>query len=181
MALLPDLDLRRAHLLITKTLLTVYDIDLASNSGSDESIHAQASAGIGKDRSVDFKANFNAVPIRTWLPAEWKGRLNGTAFGDLRSAGKDPKLESSSGEGSLRIRDGRIDDVPLLEKLAELAQKKSFEHLDLMIVRSLLRGAIRRIRHQGHHYRRERQIPDRGRDLYRAPSFARHDQAWAYP
>jgi hypothetical protein len=40
MALLPDLDLRRAHLLITKTLLTIYDVDLASNSGSDESIHA---------------------------------------------------------------------------------------------------------------------------------------------
>jgi hypothetical protein len=131
MALLPDLDLRRVHLLITKTLLTIYDVDLASNSGSDESIHAQANAGIGKDKSVDFKANFNAVPIRAWLPAEWKGRLNGSAFGDLHWAGKDPKLESSSGEGSLRIRNGRIDDLPLLEKLAELAQKKSLERLDL--------------------------------------------------
>jgi hypothetical protein len=131
MALLPDLDLRRAHLLITKTLLTVYDIDLASNSDSDESIHAQANAGIGENKSVDFKANFNAVPIRAWLPAEWKGRFNGSAFGDLHWAGKDPKLESSSGEGSLRIRNGRIDDLPLLEKLAEFAQKKSFEHLEL--------------------------------------------------
>ncbi len=131
MALLPDLDLRRLHLLITKTLLTIYDVDLASNSGSDESIHAQANAGIGKDKSVDFKANFNAVPIRTWLPAEWKGRFNGNAFGDFHWAGTDPKLESSSGEGWLRIRNGRIDDLPLLEKLAELAQKKSFEHLEL--------------------------------------------------
>jgi hypothetical protein len=131
MALLPDLDLRRVHLLITKTLLTIYDVDLASNAGTDESIHAQANAGIGKDKSADFKANFNAVPIRPWLPAEWKGRLNGSAFGDLHWAGKDPKLESSSGEGSLRIRDGRIDDLPLLEKLAELAQKKSLERLDL--------------------------------------------------
>jgi hypothetical protein len=131
MALLPDLDLRRAHLLITKTLLTVYDVDLASNSGSDESIHAQANAGIGKNKSVDFKTNFNAVPIRPWLPAEWKGRFNGSAFGDLHWAGKDPKLENSSGEGSLRIRNGRIDDLPLLEKLAELAQKKSFERLEL--------------------------------------------------
>jgi hypothetical protein len=131
MALLPDLDLRRAHLLITKTLLTIYDIDLASDLGSDESIHAQASAGLGKDKSVDFKANFNAVPLRTWLPAEWKGRVNGSAFGDLHWAGKDPKLESSSGEGSLRIGNGRIDDVPLLKKLAELSQRKSFERLDL--------------------------------------------------
>jgi len=131
MVLLPDLDLRRVHLLITKTLLTVYDIDLASNSDSDESIHAKASAGIGKDKSVDFKANFKAVPIRSWLPSEWKRRLNGSAFGDLHWAGKDPKLENSSGEGSLRIRNGRIDDLPLLEKLAELTQKKSFEYLDL--------------------------------------------------
>ena len=111
-ALLPDLDLRRAHLLITKTLLTIYEVDLASNSASGERIHAQANAAIGKDKSVDFKANFNAVPIRTWLPAQWKGRLNGIAFGDVHWAGKDPKLESSSGEGSLRIRNGRIDVFP---------------------------------------------------------------------
>src|SRR5207249_9328018 len=69
--------------------------------------------------------------IRTWLPAEWKGRLNGSAFGHLHWAGTDPKLESSSGEGSLRIRNGRIEDLPLLEKLSELAQKKSFKSLEL--------------------------------------------------
>jgi len=41
MAVVPDLDLRRTHILITKTLLTVYDLDLASDSRSDESIRAQ--------------------------------------------------------------------------------------------------------------------------------------------
>jgi hypothetical protein len=40
MALFPNL--LRAHLLITKTVITVYDIDVASNSSSEESIHAQA-------------------------------------------------------------------------------------------------------------------------------------------
>ena len=57
--------------------------------------------------------------------------LAGSAFGDLHWAGKDPKLESSSGEGSLRVSEGRIDNLPVLEKLAEIAQKKSFEHLEL--------------------------------------------------
>lgn len=131
MALFPDLDVRRAHLLITKTLLTLYDIDLASNSVSDESIRAQANAGIGKDRSIDLKATFTRVPIHSWLPANWKEHLAGSASGDLHWAGKDPKLESSSGEGSLRVNNGRIENLPLLEKLAELAQKKSFEHLEL--------------------------------------------------
>jgi hypothetical protein len=128
---IPDLELRRTHLLITRTLLTLYDLDLASDSNSDESIQAKGHAGLGQDKSVDVKATFKSVPIRQWLPAEWKGRFDGSAFGDLHYTGKDSKLESSSGEGSLRIRNGRIDDLPFLEKLAELARKKSFERLDL--------------------------------------------------
>jgi hypothetical protein len=131
MAAVPDLELRRTHLLITKKLLTLYDLDLASDSRSDEIIRAQGHAGLGKDKSVDLKANFNSVSIRQWLPAEWKDRLKGSAFGNIHCTGKDPKLESSSGEGSLRIHNGRIDDVPLLNQLAELARKKSFERLDL--------------------------------------------------
>jgi hypothetical protein len=131
MAPVPELDLRRTHILITKTLLTLYDIDLASDLRSDESIRAQGHAGLGQDKTIDVKANFNSVPIRQWLPAAWKGRLKGSAFGDIHWTGKDPKLESSSGEGSLRIQDGRVDDIPLLNKLAELARNKSFERLDL--------------------------------------------------
>jgi hypothetical protein len=128
---LPDLELRRTHLLITKTLLTLYDLDLVSDSNSDESIQAKGHAGLGQDKSIDVKATFKSVSTRQWLPAEWKRRFDGSAFGDLHYTGKDSKLESSSGEGSLRIRNGRIDDLPFLEKLAELSHKKSFERLDL--------------------------------------------------
>ena len=131
MAPFPDLDLRRTHLLITKTLLTLYDLDLACDSHTDESIRVQGHAGLGQDRSIDAKANFTSVPVRQWLPADWKGRLTGSAFGDVHYAAKDPKLDSSSGEGSLRIQNGRVDNVPLLNKLAELSRKKSFERLDL--------------------------------------------------
>jgi hypothetical protein len=127
----PDLDLRRTHLLITKRLLTLYDLDVASDSSTDESIRAQGHAGLGEDKSIDVKANFNSVRIRQWLPAEWKGRFDGSAFGDLHYTGKDPKLETSSGEGSLRIQNGRIEDLPFLKKLGELAEKKSFERLNL--------------------------------------------------
>jgi hypothetical protein len=131
MALVPDLYLRGVHLLLTRTLLTIYDVDLAPNPQSDGSIHGQGTSGTGKDKSVDFKANFDRVPIRTWLPAKWKEHLSGNAFGDVHWAGENPKLESSSGEGSLRVRDARVENLPLLEKLAELAKKQSFEHLAL--------------------------------------------------
>jgi hypothetical protein len=78
-----------------------------------------------------LRATFNQVPIHSWLPDEWKNHLRGGASGDLHWSGVDPKLKNSSGEGSVGVSDGRIDNLPVLEKLAELAQKKSFEHLAL--------------------------------------------------
>ena len=131
MALIPDLYLRQAHLLITKTLLTIYDVDLAPGAQSEGNIHAEGKASIGDDKSVGLDVNFDRLPIHGWLPARWKGHFDGSASGKIRWAGENPKLESSSGKGSLRLRDGRIDNLPILEKLAELAQKTSFEHLEL--------------------------------------------------
>jgi hypothetical protein len=88
-------------------------------------------AGIGKDRRIDFSANFERVPVRGWLPEKWKEHLSGSAFGGIHWTGATPKLENSSGEGSLRLGDGRADHLPFLEKLAEFAREKSFEHLEL--------------------------------------------------
>jgi hypothetical protein len=131
MALLPELYLHRANVLVTKTLLTINEIDLASDERNKGSVRGKGTAGIGKDRSIDFSANFESVPIRGWLPDKWKEHLNGSAFGGVHWTGATPKLEDSSGEGSLRVQDGRADNLPFLEKLAELAREKSFEHLEL--------------------------------------------------
>jgi hypothetical protein len=131
MALFPELELRRGHILITKTLLTIYNIDLASNSRRDESIHAEGHAGIGKDKTVDVEASFDQVSIHAWLPTRWKQNLNGNASGKVHWGGENPKLESSFGEGTLSVRDGRIQNLPLLYKAAELARNKSIESLQL--------------------------------------------------
>jgi hypothetical protein len=112
-----------------------------------------------------LRANVDHVPIRSWLAAKWKKHLAGYAFGDLHWAGQDPKLESSSGEGSLRVSNGRIDNLPVLEKLAELSQKKSFEHLALSDCSLRFWMEISQDRHREHCYRRERKIPDRWRNV----------------
>jgi hypothetical protein len=131
MAPLPQLYLRRANVLITKTRLTLYGIDLASDEKNEGNIHGEGTSGIGKDKSIDFKANFERIGIRAWLPEKWKEHLSGSADGSVHWAGENPKLESSSGEGSLSVRDGRANNLPFLEKLAELTREKAFEHLEL--------------------------------------------------
>jgi hypothetical protein len=130
-ALLPELYLRRVDVLITKVALTLHNIDLAPDERSEGNVHGEGTAGIGKNRSIEFNANFDRVPVRGWLPDKWKKHLNGSAFGGVHWTGATPKLEDSSGEGLLHVEDARADNVPFLEKLTELAHERSFEHLEL--------------------------------------------------
>lgn len=129
--LIPDLPLRRTHLLITKTLLTLYTLDLAPETQSDGFIQAEGAAGTREDKSVDFKVKFGKVPVREWLPGSWEDHVSGLAAGDVHWHGKNPKLEESQVQGSLRVEGGRVRRLPFLEKLASITGKKSIEQLEL--------------------------------------------------
>jgi hypothetical protein len=131
MPLLPDLQLRHIHLLITKKLLTLYDVDLAPGGSGDGKIHGEGTAGTGEDKSVDFKINFDKLPVEEWLPATWREHVSGAASGQLHWTGKTPKGENSSVQGSLQLRNGRVANLPPLENLAAVTKKKSIERLEL--------------------------------------------------
>jgi len=130
-ALIPDLPLRHTHLLITKTLLTLYELDLAPGTGSDGFIRAEGTAGTREDKSVKFKVKFEKLPVREWLPASWRDHMNGFAAGDVNWSGEKPKLETSRVRASLRVQDGRVSGLPFLEKLSAITGKKSIEQLEL--------------------------------------------------
>jgi hypothetical protein len=130
LALIPDLPLRHTHLLITKKLLTVYNLDLAGPE-NDGVVHGEGTAGTGDDKSVDFKVSFDKLPIREWLSASWKNHVAGAAAGDVHWKGKNPKLEAALLQGSLRVQDGRVRGLPFLQKLASITGKKSIEELEL--------------------------------------------------
>src|SRR5205814_10387390 len=70
MALIPNLQLRDRHLLITKKLLSLYHLDL--QSGVNGHIHAEGAAGTSEDRSVNFNFSFERGPVEVWLPRQWR-------------------------------------------------------------------------------------------------------------
>src|SRR5205085_10204509 len=94
-------------------------------------IHAEGTAGTREDKSVDFKARFGKMPLRDRLPASWRDQVNGVAAGDVHWHGRNPKLENSQVEGSFRIEDGRLRQLPFLEKLASITGKKSIASVQL--------------------------------------------------
>jgi hypothetical protein len=131
MALIPNLQLRDTHLLITKKLLTLYNLDLQSGGDATGSIHAQGTAGTSEDRSVDFNFIFERIPVQEWLPRQWREHIRGEASGKILWRGKNPKLESSTGEAMLRVDGGRIIELPFLENLAKITNERALERLTL--------------------------------------------------
>jgi hypothetical protein len=131
-ALMPDLQLRHTHLLITKTLLTLYGLDLAPGAESrDGFIHAEGTAGTREDKSVKFTVKFEKLPVRDWLPASWHDHVSGLAKGDVQWSGEKPKLETSQVHATLRVNDGRVSRLEFLQKLSAITGKKSIEQLEL--------------------------------------------------
>jgi hypothetical protein len=131
MALIPNLQLRATHLLITKKLLTLYNLDLQPSEDATGNIHAQGTAGTSEDRSVDFNFNLERIPVEDWLPKQWRDHVRGKASGKIRWRGKNPKLESSTGEATLRVDGGRIIELPFLENLATITNERTLEQLTL--------------------------------------------------
>src|SRR5438874_2313134 len=131
MALIPNLQLRDTHLLITKKLLTLYNLDLQPPEEAIGYIHAEGTAGTSEDRSVNFNFSFERVPVQKWLPRQWQQHVSGNVSGKVLWRGKDPKLESSAGEATLRVDGGRIIELPFLENLAKITSEKALDRLTL--------------------------------------------------
>ena len=108
-----------------------YNIDLQSKSETAGMVHAEGKAGTRDDKSVDFKISFDRIPVSDCVPSGWRENVKGAATGKIFWKGQNPKLETSSGEASLRVTDGEIAKVAFLEKIAALTGEEALEHLEL--------------------------------------------------
>ncbi len=80
---------------------------------------------------MNFKINFDRVPVSDCVPSGWRENVKGAATGKIFWKGQNPKLETSNGEASLRVADGGIAEVAFLEEIAALTGEKGLEHLEL--------------------------------------------------
>jgi hypothetical protein len=131
MPLLAKLRLQQTHLLITKTLLTLYKLDLQPETGTSGMIHLEGRAGTRDDKSVDFKINLDRMPLEQLLPNEWSRHIKGGVTGKVHWEGENPKLEKSRGDLGLKVDNGRVVEFPFMKKLAALSGEKELENLRL--------------------------------------------------
>lgn len=124
----PDLEVERVHMLITKTLLSLYALDLSLGEGR---LHGEGKAGTREDKSVDFQISFEKLRVRDWLPESWEKHVSGIATGQARWTGKDQTLPNADVNGSLRVNGARIRNLSFLDELAALTKRESLKSLEL--------------------------------------------------
>jgi hypothetical protein len=125
---MPDLPVDRIHLLITKKVFRLYNLDLKSGEGN---IHAQGSAATSGDKNLDFTFRWKDIPVQGWLPSAWRERVDGMASGDLRWTGNDFKMAVATMAGQVNITSGRVTKVKFLDALAAIAKKEDLANLQL--------------------------------------------------
>lgn len=129
--MVPDLTLRQTHLVITKELLTLHELELAPSPKSDGRIRVKGQAGMRDDKRVSAEMKFSGVPVDPWVPKAWASLFQGVASGDVMWQGGDMTMETSSGQGAFRIEGGRVAGAPFLDEAAAVTGRKSMEEIKL--------------------------------------------------
>lgn len=126
---LPELPLQQTHLLITKELFRLYDLDV----GSDKlgTVHAEGNAATRGDKNLNFKFDWKDLPLSEWLPEKWKGNLKGAADGGLTWKGPDYKLRDATFDGEVWVKEGKVLGVGFLDQIAQLTGKPDLRTLQL--------------------------------------------------
>jgi hypothetical protein len=129
---MPELAVRQIHLLITKKVFTLYQLDLNSGDGS---IHGEGSTAISGEKNADFGFNWNDMPVRNWLPKTWNGNFAGTATGDLHWTGDDYKLAAATMTGAVQVKGGRVSNLKFLDTISAVTKRNDLAQLDLNVCR----------------------------------------------
>lgn len=126
---LPELQLEQTRLLITKTVFTLYNLDVTS--GKTGRVHVEGSAATRGNKNLDFRFSWNRLAIGQWLPSSWSDHVGGLAGGEMRWNGDDYKLSSGAFTGAFRVDEGKIQNLAVLDQVAAVTARPDLRTLEL--------------------------------------------------
>jgi hypothetical protein len=82
-------------------------------------------------REFNVTGRFADVPVANWLPEAGRGQLVGQARGDGRVQGGLNQGDALRVEGTITLVNGRLQALPVLDKLAVFTQTEQFRRIEL--------------------------------------------------
>lgn len=97
-----------------------------ANGGNAE---VRGKVELSGEKRLDLKVSFRDVNVEPFLDEDWRKRLTGRAEGELRVEGTTGALGSLRIRGPVRLRDARLEALPILNTVALLTQTQEFRTL----------------------------------------------------
>jgi hypothetical protein len=82
-------------------------------------------------KAIDINVTFQGIDITQFLTGDWKTRLAGHAGGELKVTGTTGIDDSLRIVGPVRLQNGRIEALPILNTIALLTQTEEFRSIRL--------------------------------------------------
>jgi len=83
------------------------------------------------DDKVDVQARLAGIDIQPLLPEDWRAKLYGRASGEIRVQSPLPVKGPVTVSGSLQLREGRLEALPVLNQIALFTRTQQFRQMPL--------------------------------------------------
>jgi len=134
LAELPPLRIEQAHVRFQRDMAFITDSQLWLADGGKLMVNGQL--GLAPLRDSDLVLRFEEVPVDRWLPQDWRGRLIGQARGECRVRGRMSDPPSLRAEGTIELIGGKLEALPVLNRLAVFTGSEQFRRLELQKARA---------------------------------------------
>lgn len=81
--------------------------------------------------AFDMQVRFADVPVKNWLPADWRGAMSGRANGRARLRGHAASLDALVVTGQVSVTGAKLEALPVLDRIALFTQTEQFRSVQL--------------------------------------------------
>ena len=123
----PALEIRNATLRQSGQSLFINRADFSQANGGS----AQLAGEVVFGERVDLHAELAGVDLAPFLHGDWRARLHGKIAGKVRVQSALPSVGPPRLSGTLRIENGHVEALPVLEQIDRFTNTKDFRRLVL--------------------------------------------------
>jgi len=86
---------------------------------------------LGKTPELNLDLQLSNLDAKKILSADWKSKISGTLYGDFIVTGNPKKINTLTTKGTLHLKDGVIESLPILQLIADYTKMQRFKRLAL--------------------------------------------------
>lgn len=121
--------------------LYVTSADLKLKEGGAGAVSLSGEAVFSGQRPIDLNVRADGLPIAQFLQGDWRARLDGRLTGTARFRGPTRGEGGLTAEGEVRLTEGKVEALPVLDEIATLTGTREFRSFKLDRATSKVRWA----------------------------------------